>query len=729
MRPSTLLPVLAHTQENRLFTLQSPVPEAGLLLDRFTGTEGVSVPFRFELELLSEQGDLELKAFLGKPMGVSLATAGGAPRAFHGHVAAFRHTGTDGGFARYEAVLTPWTDLLRHRINCKLFQEKNLPDLLRELFTDYGHLARYELRLDLAACKPMTLCVQYGESDFAFFSRLLERHGIHYHFRFEEDAHILVLSDDARTAPPMPGGVRIPYNAIPGAAREDTIDDWGSSREVAATAFAAKTFDFKSPRDPMDAGEKTFQPGELPELEHFHYPGAHAYPDFSAGEQYARRRMEELDLRTETFTGASNCRQLTCGHTFELLDHYRAGQTVHDRTFFVTGVHHQGSNNYVPQASRADYRNTFTCVSSLVPYRPPLATPRPTIHGPQTAIVTGPPGEEVFCDEYGRVRIQFHWDRLGKFDEASSCWVRVSSPWAGSRFGFIALPRVGDEVVVEFLDGDPDRPLITGQVYNQVRMPPWELPMNRTQSGLLTRSSLGGGPANANALRFEDKLGAEEVWLHAEKDQRLEVEHDESHTVGHDRAKGIGHDETTEVKHDRTETVGNDERITVGGNRTERVGGNEAITIARNRTERVGAHENVGIGGSQRLSVTEGQTISVGGSQDISVTMTKNENVLLGSTEQVGGVRTLSVGEGYLITVGAAKSEAVAADSIEEVGENKATRVGKSCLIEAGDQLELKVGKSRLVMDKEGKITLSGTELNLEGSGPVKVRGKDVDLN
>ena len=703
-----------HSQENRLFTLHSPVPEAGLLLDQFTGVEAVSAPFQFTLQLLSEQGKLEARELLGRALGISLRTADGGERWFHGQVTAFRHSGTDGGFARYEATLGPWTEFLKHRTNCKLFQGKNVLDILREVFGDYGHLARCEWRLKDSDYPALPLCVQYRESDFQFMSRLLEAEGIHYHFRFEADGHILVLDSDSTLAAPMPVCPRIPYNKLSGATRQDTIDAWETTAQVVATTTVTKTSDFKNPRAPLEAREITNLPaGPYPALEDYEPAGAFGFPDLRAGERLAHRRMEEHEARQETFAGASNCRFLTCGHAFELLDHYRQGTSIHDQSFFVTRVVHTGRNNHRHQAAPADYRNRFDCLRKLIPFQPARVTPRPLVHGPQTAKVVGPPNEEIYCDAYGRVRIQFPWDRKGQFSEASSCWVRVSCPLAGDRFGFIAVPRIGQEVVVEFLEGNPDRPLITGQVYNLDHMPPWPLPANRTQSGLLTRSSKGGNGDHANALRFEDAKGAEEVWLHAEKDQRLEVEHDESHEVGHDRAKTIGHDETTAVEHDRSETVGNDERVTIGANQT--------LAIGVDRTETVGGNEAVNISGTQSLHV--------GQSQSITVAAAKSETVTLVSSEHVGGARFLSVGAAYAVQVGADKNEAVGHDSFEAVAQAKRTRVGSTYRIEVEDQLEIIVGASRLVMSKDGTVTLAGKQVNIQAEGPLKLSGKDIEAN
>ena len=678
MKPSALLP----RQEHRLFRLTSPLPEAGLLLDRFSGTESVSAPFRFTLQLLSERADLALKDFLGQPMGVALATAGGGARSFHGHITSFRHTGTDGGLARYQATLGPWTDFLQHRVNCRLFQGRTLPDLLRELFGEYRPQARFEFRIREAAYPVVPLSVQYRESDFQFFSRLLEASGIHYHFRFEPDGHIMVLADDSTLAPAMPGQARISYQRQSGAAREDSIDAWSAARHLVATAHASKTFDFRNPRDPMQAREQTNQPvAGAPAMEHYEPAGQFGFKDFQTGADLVRRRMEEHELRGERVEGGSNCRLLTCGHQFELLGHYRKGATVHDRQYFVTRVHHTGRNNYLSQADPAVYRNSFACVPLLTRYRPPLATPRPVMAGPQTAIVVGPPGEEVHCDAFGRVLIQFHWDREGRFDAASSCFVRVSSPWAGAGFGFVAVPRIGQEVVVEFLDGDPDRPIITGGVYNELCRPPWALPGSATQSGILTRSSKGGASGHANALRFEDRKGEEEVWLQAEKDLRIEVEHDQRRQVGHDESG----------------TVGNDRQLTVGHDCSRSVG-----------------HDDV-------LDVKNMQQISIG--------LSKSEKVLGASHEAVLGIKNVNVGANYDLLVGGWKAELVGLASTERVEASKTSFIGKVYELTIGDRLKLTVGKSSLTMDADGTILLAGTDITIQGSGHLKTAGRSIDLN
>lgn len=371
-------------------------------------------------------------------------------------------------------------------------------------------------------------------------------------------------------------------------------------------------------------------------------------------------------------------------------------------------MQHVANNNYQDgRGAESQYRNRFTCLRSTVRWRPRIGfhSIDTRIYGVQTATVTGPKNEEIFTDEFGRIRLQFQWDRLGEYDEKSSPWVRVMSNWAGSGFGQISLPRIGQEVVVQFLNGCCDRPLVIGSVYNAANMPPWDLPDNRTQSGILTRSTINGTVDNANALRFEDRKGEEEVWLHAEKDQRIEVEHDESHTVGNDRSKSIGHDETTSVTHDRTETVGNDEKISVHGSRTEQVDHDEQIGVGGDRTEKVAGHEK------------------------ITIVKSKSELVILSKQETIVLAKILMVGGVYSVDVGESMTTKVIQSQFEDIGDGKQTKVKTDYAIEAGNSFEIKVGAASLKMTSDGAITMSGATININASGPVQINGKDVDIN
>ncbi|MCU7906549.1 MAG: type VI secretion system tip protein VgrG, partial [Candidatus Thiodiazotropha sp. (ex Epidulcina cf. delphinae)] len=342
------------------------------------------------------------------------------------------------------------------------------------------------------------------------------------------------------------------------------------SKAVQPGGYAHTDYDFKNPKTSLLAKAPFPRPHAHAEYEIFDYPGA--YETFGDGDDCARRRIEALQAGHERLSAEANARGAAVGGRFNLIEHPRDDQ---NREYLITRATHRLHSDAFgtfPELSEGPvYRGVFDCLPCQETYRPAQNTPKPTVQGPQTAVVVGPAGEEIHTDPYGRVKVQFHWDRYGRCDENSSCWVRVAQVWAGKNWGAMHIPRIDQEVIVDFLEGDPDRPIITGRVYNADQTPPWDLPGNKTQSGILSRSSKGGSGANANALRFEDKKGEEQLWLHAEKDQRIEVENNESHWVGHDRSKTVDHDETSHIKHDRSETVDHNETITIHNNRTERV--------------------------------------------------------------------------------------------------------------------------------------------------------------
>src|SRR5438105_9250186 len=318
--------------------------------------------------------------------------------------------------------------------------------------------------------------------------------------------------------------------------------------------------------------------------------------------------MDELSTQFEIANAATNARGLCVGATFTLSDQTRDDQ---NREYLVLGANYDlefSAYEGLSDPNPGTYQCSFRAMTTQQQFRPARTTPKPHVQGPQTAVVVGPSGDEIYTDKYGRVKVQFPWDRYGKTNENSSCWMRVSHPWAGKNWGMIAIPRIGQEVIVDFLEGDPDEPIITGRVYNAEQMPPYALPANMTQTGTKTRSTKGGDPSNFNEIRFEDKKGSEQLFIHAEKNQDIEVEHDETHWVGHDRKKTIDNDETTHIKHDRTETVDNNESISIGGNRTENVAKDESISIQKNRTESVGENETVGISKDRSLSVGKNET-------------------------------------------------------------------------------------------------------------------------
>ncbi|WDD93606.1 type VI secretion system tip protein VgrG [Burkholderia sp. FERM BP-3421] len=691
-------------QSNRLFTIQTPLKgRSDLVLVDFHCTEGLSRNFEIHVRLASQDQKIELKKLIGQPVSIALqltdAPISSDARYFHGYVAGFSHLDTDGGFAIYSATILPWFWMLSRRQDIRIFQEENTEAIISSVFREYGKLASFEFQLSKGT-KNRSYCTQYKETDLAFVERLMREDGLFYYFEHAKDGHKLIIADNSVIAKPIDGrSPSLQYNQ--GEAMDDlaVVTSFQAQRQLASDTVGLKTFDYKIPhaRRFVSGGTEVNQ-GDVPSYEIYDYLGEHGFADTDRGEELARFRTQALAAHSKTFVGAATSRRMTPCRYFELDDHYdHAAGSQEDRQFLLLTVSHSGMNNYQAGEGSAAYSCSFTCIRKKIPYRPAVEGDRPTIVGPQTAIVVGPKGEEIYTDSLGRVKVQFHWDRLGKRDQGSSCWVRVSQPWAGSGFGMIQIPRIGDEVVVSFLDGNPDRPLVTSRVYNAQNMPPWVLPANATQSGILTRSTKTGSVNTANAIRFEDKKGAEEVWLHAEKDQRIEVEHDESHWVGHDRVKNIDHDETVQVGNDRTEAVGQNETIAVGANRTETVGDNETLHVGGNRSET--------IDGTQNLLVA------------------------LASAETVGLAKALTIGGAYIVTVAGAMNTAVGLASGEEVGLSKTTQVGKTYTLNVGDRIEIKAGKASIVMTSNGDIMISGANVSIKGSGSVKLDGNTISNN
>lgn len=523
------------TQDNRLFTFHSPLPSHQVLqLLRFEGREAMSELFRFNVQLIAHDPNIELKKLIGQQVRIGITLADGSMRYISALVSNFVHVGVDKQVAHYHAELVPWLWVLSRRRDSRIFQDKSTEEIVREVLAHYPALADYEFRLS-KPLEPVSYCTQYEESDLNFVLRLLENEGLFFMFQHREDGHRLIIADDSDRLKPLVAQPVIRYHGASAVETEDSITEWSGARHFQPSALSLKTFNYKYPRDSNWVHLKSInEQGDVGELEVFQYEGLYGYPNLEAGDAKARHRLEAMEVQGKVFDGKSTCRAMEPGHTFELTQHYDHddGQPE-DRHFLLLAVDHYGHNNYSNQGG-AGYSNTFTCIRRKIPFRPSLDTPRGVISGPQTAIVTGPRGEEIFTDELGRVKVKFHWDRNGTSDDRSSCWVRVAQAAASGGFGSIQIPRVGDEVIVAFLDGNPDRPLIIGSLYNGINSPPWALPAQKTQSGFLTRS-IKGDARTANALRFDDKTGAEQVLVHAHRNLNISVQADESRSVGGNR--------------------------------------------------------------------------------------------------------------------------------------------------------------------------------------------------
>ena len=697
-------------------------PEADVgpfLFHRLTGREELGRLFHYDVELLSENADVALQDLLGKGMTVNLGLEMGGTRHFHGLVAHAAYTGSDGIYSRYEVALVPWLWFLGRRQDCRIFQQLSVPDIVKSVF-DGWPIADFELKLD-ESYAIRDYCVQYRESDLDFVGRLLEDEGIYFFHRHRAGAHTLVLADGEGAHEPGPGCARIPFFApdVPARRERDHVFAWRSSADVRAGTSTLRDFDFEKPRADLTGSSADPKPHALATAEVYDYPGG--YHELELGDRRARLRLEALQADQARAQGEATTGGLGCGNRFTLERHPRQDQ---NRAYLVVAAGYELQSEAYRSATAGGqdelYRMRFEALDLTVPFRPARATPRPRVGGPQTATVTGPAGEEIYTDKYGRVKVQFHWDRLGKRNQDSSCWVRVSQLWAGASWGGIHVPRIGQEVIVDFLEGDPDQPIVTGRVYNALAMPPYGLPANATQSGIKSNSSKGGG--GSNELRFEDKKGAEEVWLHAQKDENIVVENDKTEKVGHDETIGIGHD--------RTETVGHDESMAVGNDRTRQVGVNEAVTIGSNQTVTVGASRTDTVAVNEARTVGAAQQQTVGAARNVSVGAAQAHEIGLSDGWRIGVDRSVSIGKNDSLEVGGDRSADIGKNDTLHVGSDRSAKidkgdslsVGKTLSIDAGDQITITTGSASITMQKDGTITIKGKDITIDGSGKINVK-------
>ncbi|HYA41541.1 MAG TPA: type VI secretion system tip protein VgrG [Syntrophobacteraceae bacterium] len=570
---------MERTQEHRAVAIATPLGKDVLLFFRMTATESLGRLFEFQIDLLSQDPNIRFDDILGQKVTVRLDLGRGRQRYFSGHVSNFTQGGTVGDLYAYHATVRPWLWFLTLTANCRIFQEKKTPDIIKEVFKDQG-FTDYEEALS-GSYQPWEYCVQYRETDFNFVSRLMEHEGIYYYFKHENDKHTLVLSDSTSSHQPFPGYERLPFYPRDTAQRRerDHIFDWHISQEVQPGVCALNDFHFKTPKANLHAKSAIKHSHAVSDMEVYDYPGI--YLESGEGEKYARVRIEERQCDHELVHSEGNARGLSVGYLFELTGFARKDQ---NREYLIVSAKHDIVSDLYETGKTRDevdiYACSFTAMPSQKPFRPARITPKPVVRGPQTAVVVGPAGSEIYTDKYSRVKLKFHWDRYSKADEKSSCWVRVSQLWAGAKWGAIHIPRIGQEVIVDFLEGDPDRPIITGRVYNDDNMPPYDLPDNATQSGIKSRSSKGGSPTNITELRFEDKKGEELIFLQAEKDLESRVKHD--------LVELVGNEDHLTVKSDQFQLIKGDKNLAVKGDRNEKVEGTISREAGMNIQEKAG---------------------------------------------------------------------------------------------------------------------------------------------
>ncbi|HFI1203605.1 TPA: type VI secretion system Vgr family protein, partial [Escherichia coli] len=549
----------------------SAVPDGMLLFASLGGTETVGELFTYSIKLktpdilnldyVSPAANLQLKPMVGKDLCVNIELDGGGKRYISGLVTAARVVGHQGRSVVYELRLEPWLKTLTHTSDYKAFQNKNVVNILDEVLDEYP----WPVEKRLVENYPTRAWqVQYGETDFDFIQRLMQEWGIYWWFEHNENSHTLVLADAINVHKACADSPLVCYYQKGLKLDKEFIHTITANESLRSGQWVLNDFDFMKPRSLLKSTVANPRETGLAEYEHYEWPGD--YFTKSEGEMLTRIRMEEQRSPGSRVQGSGNIRTLMTGFTFTL-ENYPTAEVNREYLLVQTTLFIQDNAQHSGQEQHFSYSTSFELHPTSEVYRPQRTLSKPHTKGPQSAIVTGPAGQEIWTDKYGRVKVQFGWDRYGKNDENSSCWVRVSYPWAGKGFGMIQIPRIGQEVLVDFKNGDPDLPIIVGRTYNQDTMPPWGLPGAATQSGFYSHT-IGGGPTNANALRFEDKPGGEEVWLHAEKDQRIEVNNNESHWVGNNRLKVIDKTETAIIGEKRSLTVQMDDTSLAGQNKT-----------------------------------------------------------------------------------------------------------------------------------------------------------------
>jgi type VI secretion system secreted protein VgrG len=601
---------MAYTQDDRLIALDTPLGNDVLLLQGFHGAEGISKLFAFDLHVLSEQPAIKAQDLIGKGCAVTVTLRDGTPRYFNGHVGRFVQAESGLRLTHYHLEMVPWLWFLTCTTDCRIFQNQTIPQIIEQIFKDL-RFSDYRMQLQ-GSFEPLDYCVQYRETDFNFVSRLMEHAGIFYFFEHTKDKHVLVLANTANAHRPCPGQERAAVE-LSGGDEDDLVTEWIATHELRTAKVTVGDFNFETPATSLLAtasGRATV--GGNAKLEIYDFPGAYAKK--AAGDALARARLEEEESRQLVVWGRSRCRAFASGHRFDLENHFRRQRNA---AYVLTEVRHLASagSAYGTGEGSESYQNEFACIPHATPFRPLRRTPKPVVHGVQTAVVVGPKGEEIHTDKYGRVRVQFHWDREGKYDEKSSCWIRVAQHWAGKRWGAVFLPRIGQEVIVDFIEGDPDRPIIVGRLYNAEHMPPYSLPAEQTKSTIKSSSSKGGG--GFNEIRLEDKKGKEQVFIHAQRQMDNRVKEDSLEWVGRDRHLIVTRDQLEEVKRNK--------HLKVGGDHNEQIDGGMSLKVGMDLDQKIG----------MKLAEDAGTEIHVKGGMNVVV--------------EAGMMVTLKAGGGFVV--------------------------------------------------------------------------------
>lgn len=650
-------------EPSKLMRLSTVPGGAKLRFKSMKAREELARLYEFDVQVLADEANIVMGDLLGKPACVALQLPDDSERYFHGLVCAISLTNELGDGVEYRLVLRPWLWLLTRRTDNRVFQDMTVEDIANQVFESLGVDYKFNLKRKLPKYE---YCVQYRETDFNFVSRLFEREGLYYYFEHSATKHTLVVVDAPSAHPNCKVKHQFRYRAsVDRGLDEEVVTQWHSRRVLQTGKSTLTDFNFTTPKTSLLKSFSSVIDKAPKALEVYDYPGE--YLTGADGADYAQLRSEASDARHHVVDGAGAIRTLACGYKFELAEHPDGSENV-SHLVLATDIE-MGVAGYESGAGETYFRCHFSAAPANVPFRPERITPMAVVTGPHTATVVGPEGEDLYVDEYGRVKVQFHWDRHGKKDAASSCFVRVAQSSAGKGFGWVALPRIGHEVVVDFLEGNPDRPIIVGSVYNADNMPPYALPDNKSVMTLKSRS-LKGGVDDYNELRFDDAQGKEYVMLRAQKDRFDVVQHDLSSDIGNNEQRAVG----------------NNSALTIGASSDTTVGKDSALTVGESMMVTVGKDLQLSIGATYGTTVSQDYTVDAG--QSFSMKAGTDVHLVAGTN------------------IGA------------EAGTNVHIKGGMNVVIEAGMQLTIKAGGSSVVLGPDG-VSITGAMVKINsGGGP-----------
>ena len=706
------------TQDNRFMRVDSALGKDAFFLRRLKATESFSQLFTIDVDLLSYDAGIRAEDIIGTHIATFIGTNGIQPRPLNGFVKSFSYTGLEKrGLYGYKAELVPWLWFLDKRTNCRVFQNQNIQKIIESVFTELGFNDFSFSLIDIH--QPFEYCVQYQESDFHFVSRLLEQEGLFYFFEHKPDKHILHIADNTAIFTFLDEKT-IEHSSDSRA--KHFLDIWQHRFQYCSGAFAQTDYNFENANLSLLTETPTsIKLNNNSALERFEFPGN--YNESQRGQTLTRIRMQQEEAGYQVISAGGNFHQLEIGKKFKL----RSDEAVADdkKNFTISEIRHEAfEGSYVDDDKKEEggvessYKNYFVCLPEEVTYRPPLKTAKPRIDGVQTALVVGKPGDEIYTDKYGRIKLQFYWDRYGQKNESSSCWVRVATAWAGPKWGTLNIPRVGQEVVVTFVNGDPDQPLVIGSVYNSKNMPPVTLPEGKHYSGMRSRSAKGGAESFSE-FSVDDSEGGEQIKVHAKKDYNATVGNNLTSSVTADASYNVDGNSSSTVKGNNTASVIGNSTSSVQGNHDYSVQGNRSGTVAGNLTENtsgkadvvIGSHESRNVGANQDVTIGANQVAIIGANQTVNVGANQ-ETIISGNH-----------------SVGVTGSQEISALSRNVVISTDSTTSALNVSINGTASISLSVAGSNITINPAG-ITLSmgASSVKIDAVG-VSVMGPMIKLN